>query len=261
MKLFVVLISLLQMVFFENGLLSQTENENIGEPSLFHEDQELHRPCLVFLYGPPGSGRSKVAIKIQQNFSIPYISFAELINEYAHEASSLGHSLHDYLKEGGEIPLDLFITIFKKRLSEKDCSQGCLIEGAPWTLQQAHALYDSLQDSFSFLAINIDAQDQWLVTKAEKRLVCTNCGRVYGDPAQQPRKQGTCDTCSGALIRRHEDSPEILKSKLATYRTTVVPVLAFFEEKKSLVLVEGDKTFDSIYFQVSSCLNQRTSWK
>jgi len=257
MKLFVVLISLFHVLFFQNILLSQEEQP----PTSTKDNQEEHRPCLVFLYGPPGSGRSKIAIKIQQNFSIPYISFAELINQYAHDTTSLGTSLQEYLQEGGEIPLDLFIKIFSKRLSNEDCGQGCLIEGAPWTLQQAKALYESLQSTFTFLAINIDAQDQWLVTKAEKRLVCTNCGRVYHEPFSSPKKPGVCDTCPGTLTRRHEDSPEILKSKLSAYRNAVVPVLAFFEEKNSLVLVEGDKTFDAIYFHVSSFLTQRASWK
>lgn len=257
MKLFVVLVSLFSVLFFQKALVAQEEPVSLDEK----EKQDVQRPCILFLYGPPGSGRSKIAIKIQQNFSVPYISFAELINQYAHESSSLGCSLQEYLQEGGEIPVDLFIKIFNKRLSNADCVHGCLIEGAPWTLQQAQALYESLQSAFSFLAINIDAKDQWLVTKAEKRLVCTHCGRVYQEPFSSPKKPGICDSCPEPLTRRHEDTPEIMQSTLSAYRNAVVPVLAFFEEKNSLVLVEGDKTFDAIYFYVSSFLTQRTGWK
>lgn len=257
MKFFVVVLSLFQVLLSPNILIGQVETSD----PISHDIQEIQHPCIVLLYGPPGSGRSKIAIKLQQNFSIPHISFAEVISQYAHESSSLGTSLKEYLQEGGEIPTNLFIEIFKKRLSNKDCSKGCLIEGAPWTLQQAQALYESLQSTFTFLAINIDAQDQWLVTKAEKRLVCTNCGQVYHEPFSSPKKPGICDTCPGTLTRRHDDSPETLKSKLFAYRNTTVPVLAFFEEKNSLVLVEGDKTLDSIYFYVLSCLTQRTGWK
>lgn len=214
-------------------------------------------PYVIFLYGPPGSGRSKIAIKIEKEFSIPHISFADLIFQYAQENSPLGQSLRSYLENSGDISDDQCIALFQKRLTESDCNKGCLIEGAPWSLQHAKALYTALIDSFSFLAINIDTDDQWLVTQVEKRLVCPSCGRVYNENSSLPQKAQVCDICSATLTKRQEDTPAILQAKLESYRRSIVPILEFFKEKNCFLLIEGDRTPESIFSLVSNQLMQR----
>lgn len=223
-------------------------------------DQKEHNsnvPYIVLLYGPPGSGRSKIAVKIHQEFNIPHIAIAELILQYAQENSTLGNELKAYLEQGGDISDSQCIALFKKRLKEADCSRGCLIEGAPWSLSHAEALYNDLKDSFSILAINIDTDDNWLMTQVEKRLICPTCGRVYHEPFSLPKTPGICDICSKQLVRRQDDSPEAMRAKLDAYRNSIVPILSFFKEKNCFILIEGDRTQDAIFSLVSNSLLEK----
>lgn len=240
------------MICNSNPLLNGEEETRTTPYSTIEKDL----PSMVFLYGPPGSGRSTIASKLHNDFSVPHLSFVDLLSTYAHEQDPLGERLTTYLQTGGDISQELFIEIFQKRLQDNDCAHGCIIEGAPWTLAQAQSLYDSFHTSFSFVALTINANDQWLVSKVQNRFVCPTCGRIYHEPFSHPKKEGVCDICLSTLTQRSLDTPEIMQTKLTNYRAAIMPVLDFFNTKHALITLEGDKTIDAIYYQVISSLSQ-----
>ncbi len=212
-----------------------------------NEAEQEWKPNILVLYGPPGSGRTKIAVKLNQHFDIPKVSFAELLADALHEDSQIGDRSREYMNVGGNIPIDLFWMILERRMKMKDCSLGCLWEGIPWTVEQARMAKEKLSKSFQFIVFSIDASDQWLIQRVEGRLFCSRCGRVYNDPHSIPKIDGICDICGHQLKRRIEDSPESVLARYQTYQTSMSPVLDFWNKQHLLKVISGDKNLDDIY--------------
>lgn len=212
--------------------------------------QESSKPSIIVLYGPPGSGRAKIAVKLHQNFDIPRISFAELLADTLHEDSVIGTQSREYMNNGGDIPIDLFWMILDRRMKMKDCHRGCLWEGIPCTIEQAKLSKSKLSDRFRFIIFSIDATNDWLIQRVEGRVFCSSCGRVYNDQQSSPKICGACDICGHPLQRRAEDSPEMVQARFQTYQESISSTLAFWNEQKILQNISGDQPLEQIYSEI-----------
>lgn len=226
-------------------------------PCLGDEGQES-LPYLLILYGAPGSGRASMAVRVRRDFNFPNISLATLLTNHVLEGTSLGTKGQDYLANGGSLPPELFTVILYDRLKEVDCAHGALLEDMSLTIDQVKALQKQLADRFQILVVNIDASDDWLVQKAGRRFVCYNCGYVCDEAEINRKERNSCDICSAPLQRRQGDSPEIIRSRLETYRAQLSPLFSFYLEKGILLQIPGNREFDETYKALVSAIEMRT---
>ena len=215
-------------------------------------------PYLLILYGAPGSGRASMAVRVRKDFAFPSISLATLLSNHVLEGTSIGTKGQDYLAKGGSLPPELLTAMLCDRLKEIDCSRGALLEDMLLSIGQVTALQKQLSDRFQMLVVNIDASDDWLVQKASRRFICCNCGYV-GDESESNRKeQISCDICSAPVQRRQDDSPEIIRSRLETYRAQLSPLFSFYLEKGILLQIPGNRDFNETYKALVSAIEMRT---
>lgn len=204
-------------------------------------------PYVIILYGAPGSGRATMAIRLRRDFAFPTISLATLLTTHVLEGTTLGTKGRDYYINGGELPQELLPEIVCDRLLKPDCSKGAFLEDISLSTSQILNIQQQLSSRFRFLVLNIDASDDYLIQRVERRLVCSSCGYVYDDPESSRKRRTACDVCSSPLHRRQEDSPEVIKARLETYRNQISPLLKLYKEQGILVQIPGNRPIVEMY--------------
>lgn len=226
----------------------------------FGEDEptENTKPYLIVLQGAPGSGRASIAVRLRRDFSFPAISLTTLLANHVLEGTALGTKCLDYFINGGEMPKELVPALLYDRLLEPDCSRGVLLEDLALPNPQVLELEKRLDSKFHLLIINIAASDEWLIQRAQHRLVCYKCGYVYDEKEMGKKQKTTCDICGSPLQQRQEDSPEVIKARLAAYHAQLTPLFDLFKKDKHFVQIPGDRRFEETYQDVLHTIEQKT---
>jgi adenylate kinase len=81
-----------------------------------------------------------------------------------------------------------------------------------------------------------EVPDEELVRRISGRTVCESCQTPYTG-----REPGTpCPSCRGKLVRRKDDEPEAVRTRLAVYKAQTAPVITWYEtERAPLIRVDA----------------------
>ncbi len=223
----------------------------------FSVDPDSHqKPLILILLGPPRSGEGVLAIKTSQVFSIPYISAANLLHAQMNEGTEIGQQAREYINCRGVIPDSFIMKMLYDRMKFENKSRAVLLDHMPRTTEQAIELKKNLGDQYRFLVISIQVPDETLLLKAEVRLICQCCGRVYHKQFSPPEKANACDQCGATLTQREDDSPENVKKRLEDYRKSVEPILAFYRAEGTLTEVNGDCPLETTFEEIKQLFKQ-----
>ena len=102
-----------------------------------------------------------------------------------------------------------------------------ILDGVVRTVPQAEGLDDDARARWraevdAVLAFDIDNDE--IVRRLSGRTVCENCQTPYTG-----REVGSvCDKCGGALVRRKDDDPEAIRTRLRVYDEQTAPVLDWY---------------------------------
>jgi adenylate kinase len=67
-----------------------------------------------------------------------------------------------------------------------------------------------------------------------------------------PSAGSLCPKCQGTLARRDDDSPAVLEARLVQYNAKTKPLLAYYEERGLLHVVNSSRTPDLVFQSVSA---------
>ncbi|MDN5278045.1 MAG: adenylate kinase [Clostridiales bacterium] len=215
---------------------------------------------LIFL-GPPGAGKGTQAQRVVEKYSIPQISTGDLMRAAVSSGSALGEKLKNYMSAGALVPDELVLDILLERIGHEDCANGFLLDGFPRTVAQAEALETALVERNSPLSgvISIDVPDQVLTSRLTARRICSKCSASYHLEFLKPQKDGICDKCSGELYQRKDDSEEVIKNRLKVYHEQTAPLVDFYQKKKILYPVDGNKKIDMIFQEICDIIDNLNS--
>lgn len=196
----------------------------------------------LLIMGAPGSGKGTCAVELKTFYGIPHISTGDIFRKTISEKTELGLLAKSYIDRGQLVPDDVTIAIVKKRLAEKDCEKGFLLDGFPRTLDQAKALTKILTELDITLdaAINLEVEDESIEKRIVNRRICTICGRGYNLISLKPKKEGVCDDCGGTLYQRDDDTSETILKRLNVYHTQTEPIISYYKELGMLISVDGN---------------------
>lgn len=108
-----------------------------------------------------------------------------------------------------------------------------ILENLPWdALQLLDLVHMIVRTSSELAVLLIDAPDDVLLQRANRRRVCQTCER---DPRRDPRRPATpaaddserCGICGGPLTVRLDDSPEILTRRLERSREYLMEITRY----------------------------------
>ncbi|MBQ9743022.1 MAG: adenylate kinase [Ruminococcus sp.] len=191
----------------------------------------------IILLGAPGAGKGTQAAVICEHLSIPTISTGNIIREALRTGTEMGLKAKSFMDAGKLVPDEVVIGIIEERLQQDDCKNGFILDGFPRTIPQAEAL-----DKMGIVidkVIDIEVPDETIVTRLSGRRVCEKCGRPYHIVDLQPKVEGVCDDCTGALIQRKDDHIDTVKARLDVYHAETEPLKDYYGAQGKLTIVEG----------------------
>ena len=192
---------------------------------------------IIMFLGAPGSGKGTYARDISEIMKIPQISTGDLLRASRND-KKYGKLVMEHQDKGTPVPDEIVMPLIEKRLKDKDCKKGVILDAVAYNENQAKLL-DKITSID--LVINLLLPDDIIVKKNMGRRICKNCGAIYNIaninesgitmPPLLPKKTGICDKCGGPLIERTDDTEKTIRDRLRIYRERIVPVLKFYRAK------------------------------
>lgn len=195
---------------------------------------------VVILLGAPNSGKGTFARKIVEKHSIPQISTGDILRNEVKNATKLGLEAKKYMESGELVPDSLILKIFQKRISQADCQKGFILDGFPRTINQAIELDEVLKKdkNIAVKIINLDVEKDILFQRSSNRYTCADCSKTFSIKEGYNPETSKCD-CGGKLIKRADDTPEVLANRLISYEKQTLPLVGYYGEKVANIDVYG----------------------
>lgn len=198
----------------------------------------------LIMMGPPGGGKGTQAKRIQERYNVLQLSTGDMLRAAIAAGSPVGKQAKAVMDAGKLVSDDLLIEMIDKRLDDKDCANGFVLDGFPRTIPQAEGLENLMANKGLKLdaAIEVRVPDEKLLERLTGRYTCAKCGEGYHDKFKLPKAAGVCDVCGGKeFSRRSDDKAETVKTRLKAYHEQTAPLLPFYERKGVLKVVDGDR--------------------
>lgn len=205
----------------------------------------------IVVIGPAGSGKGTQAKLISEYYKLPSISMGDLLRDEAKKKTKLGRYIDKTInKEGKLVPDNMTTEILLKRLKNKDCKNGFVLDGYPRNLNQSKLLGPKFHVDY---VIYLNVPVQAIVKRLLGRLQCPKCKAVYGE-AVKPKKKGLCGKCGSRLFHREDDNREALRERLSIFNNLTKPLINYYKKKGVLHSVNGDREPEQIFESIKKIL-------
>ena len=189
----------------------------------------------LILLGPPGSGKGTQAQRLVKRHGIAQLSTGEMLRAAVAAQTPVGLRARDVMASGGLVPDDIVIGIISDRLDQTDAKKGFILDGFPRTVPQAQALDELLKKKHMKLdgVIELRVNESALLQRVESRVAEM---RARGEEV------------------RIDDTPEVLTTRLASYRSLTEPLIHYYSERRKLLTVDGMMTIEHVTREISRIL-------
>jgi adenylate kinase len=206
-----------------------------------------HVVRVFSLCGPPGAGKGTLAVRCQKELQAAFLSVGDLCRKYIAQENELGRLFSYYINQGMLVPDELIITMVNEWMVEAlHSSAYIMLDGYPRTVAQAEALIHFLKKNTNVLfeVLFFDVIDDVVVDRISARLVCSNaaCQAIYSLLIKPPQTLGYCDVCSAPLMRRRDDDPSVVRTRLQSYNC-IRNALVDCYQKQQVTLKVLDATY------------------
>ena len=184
----------------------------------------------LILLGPPGAGKGTQAKRLEERHGVAQISTGDMLRAEVKSCSEVGRQAKAIMERGELVPDSVILGIVKETLDRPDFAKGAVLDGVVRTTPQAEGLDRALAELGKRLdaVLVFDLPDDEIVRRMSARVVCDVCqtpftGREPGEPCP---KSGPPD--GGHLVRRKDDEPDVVRTRLEVYRRQTEPVLHWY---------------------------------
>ncbi len=190
---------------------------------------------VIVLFGKPGAGKGTQAPRLAEALGVPILATGDVLRAALREGTRLGLEAKSYMDRGALVPDDVILGIVKETLQSPRFANGAVLDGVVRTVPQAEGLERVLTELGRALnaVLVFDIDDEEIVQRISGRLVC--------DQTQQPYagfEAGTkCPDCEGTLVRRKDDEPAAVRTRLDVYRAQTLPVLDWYQAQGANVRI------------------------
>ena len=210
--------------------------------------------------GVPGSGKGTQARKMAQKYNYGHISTGDLLRalDTDQNANPEDKQMLAEMKAGKLVADSLIYKLafaeIKKYLNN---NQGVILDGAIRNLEQAQEYQKFFTEqgwSGEVQVVEIKISDETTWNRLTKRKVCPSCGFIL-PYSPQNESITVCPECSGELIIRKDDDPEIIKKRITEQGNVVIqPILEYYQNLGLLVTINGEANIDQVDEEIDKIL-------
>ncbi|HSX14196.1 MAG TPA: nucleoside monophosphate kinase [Chlamydiales bacterium] len=211
-------------------------------------------PLLIILLGPPGAGKGTHAPDLGSHFMIPHISTGDLFRQNIREKTLIGLKAQGFIDQGKLVPDDIVLEMLFSRLMLEDCKRGAVLDGVPRTIDQAIAIDQKLGGNYRLSVLLLMLEEALLFERICGRIGCKQCGKPFHKKYDSP-KNNLC-ACGGTLIRRDDDSEEVLKKRLEVYHSQTEPLIEHY--KPILHEIDAGQPRHDVFNHMTKALSYET---
>ena len=174
---------------------------------------------------------------LAEKLGVPAISGGEVLRREHEIGTPEGVEAEKYWGEGKWPPADLIMKILQKRLDQRDCQNGFILDGTPREINQIPLLEDYFAQKGQKLdlILHLDTKDETCLSRLTHRIFET----------QE----------KGEKVREDED-PEEIKERLRQYHQTIEPVLKYFEEKGILRRINNEQPIEQVFEEIVAAVEE-----
>ncbi len=215
---------------------------------------------ILILLGPPGAGKGTQAKRLGETRGLVQLSTGDMLRAEVAAGTALGRQAKQIMDAGKLVPDEVIIGMIEGRLSRSGAGRGAILDGFPRTVAQAQALDAMLSKLGRRIdhVIELKVDEAALIDRIAGRFTCAKCGAGYHDRFKPTAKSGVCDNCGGTeFVRREDDNPETMKTRLEAYRKQTAPILPYYQARKLVRQVDGMAPVETVATQIGAVLDGR----
>ncbi|XP_052902194.1 UMP-CMP kinase [Anopheles moucheti] len=195
----------------------------------------MGKPKVVFVLGPPGSGKGTQCEKIVKEFGYTHLSAGDLLREERNrEGSEYGALIEDNIKNGRIVPVEITCALLENAMNKTIQATGndrFLIDGFPrnednlqgWTKKMA----DKVEQQF---VLFFECSEQQCTERCLKR---------------------------GESSGRSDDNAESLKKRFNTYINDTVAIIKHYEELQLVKKIDASAGPDAVFEHVKALFGEQ----
>ncbi|CAP25831.1 Protein CBG05336 [Caenorhabditis briggsae] len=178
---------------------------------------------VVFVLGPPGSGKGTICSKIQENLGYVHLSAGDLLRaERERAGSQFGALIESHIKNGSIVPVEITCSLLENAMNLHKTANGFLVDGFPrnadnlsgWSKQMSGKVHEQF---VLFLSCPVD--------------ICIN-------------------RCLNRGEGRTDDNVDSLKKRVETYNNQTFPIIEHFGKLNMVRKVDSERPVEEVYEDV-----------
>jgi len=201
----------------------------------------------IVLLGAPGAGKGTQCKRIVDKYGLLHLSSGDILRHQRAAGTKLGKEAQTYMDSGTLVPDEIIVGMMAGVI-KKAPQAGFVLDGFPRTVKQAEELDKSLICSRQRIdaVLNLKVDERVVINRMTGRRSCPQCGAVYHIENLKPNVEGICDNDGVGLIRRPDDSPEVVANRLKTYYQQTEPVVNYYRKNNMVCDIDANKDADEV---------------
>jgi adenylate kinase len=185
----------------------------------------------IVLLGAPGSGKGTQADLLREQFSLIHASTGDLYRKELAACSPLGMKAKEIIDRGDLCPDELTLDMLYKFCIIHKNARGFLLDGVPRTLEQAKMMegIDYPNIISVTVAVYLEVEEDVVVERLAKRAIELN---------------------------RTDDTPEVIRLRIANYKTLTKPLIEYYHAQNKLIKVNGMQSIESVFSDICKKLEE-----
>lgn len=201
----------------------------------------------IVLLGAPGAGKGTQCKNIVSRYGLLHLSSGDILRRERAAGTELGRQAQSYMDSGALVPDQVIIEMMAKAIEEAPPS-GFVLDGFPRTVNQAAELDKALAEAGLKIdaVLNLEIDDEIVASRMTGRRSCPQCGAVYHIENLKPKTEGVCDHDGAQLVRRSDDSPEVVAHRLETYHQQTEPLVSYYKSNGTVYDFDAGQDVDEV---------------
>lgn len=208
----------------------------------------------LLIMGLPGAGKGTQAAKIVEKFGVAHISTGDMFRAAMANKTEMGILAKSFIDKGELVPDEVTNGIVKERLAQDDIAEkGFLLDGYPRTIEQAHALDETLSNLDLKLdgVINIEVNPESLIERLSGRIINRKTGETFHKVFNPP----VGDYNEDDFYQREDDKPETVKRRLDVNIAQGAPIIEHYRKAGIVFDVQGNQDIDDVFADIVKAIS------